>query len=129
MLLAADEVAEAVGTRLERSKGLDVGLILRRIHAPRCKGHLHVEPGVLGGFFDRSTAAENDQVGQRNLLAELLLDRFERREDRLEFSRLVDLPVLLRAETNARAVRTAALVGAAERRRRRPCGRDELGHR
>ena len=33
-----------------------------------------------------------------------------------QLGRLVDLPVLLRRETDARAVRTTALVGAAERR-------------
>src|SRR2546430_3215086 len=33
------------------------------------------------------------------------------------------------AKTNTRAIRATALVGAAERRRRRPCGRDKLGHR
>ena len=43
-----------------------------------------------------------------------------------ELRRLVDLPVLLRREPDARAVRAAALVGAAERRRRRPSRRDEL---
>ena len=88
-------------------------------------------PGVLRGLFDRRAAAENDQVGERNLLAarvELLLDRFELLQDRLELGRLVDLPVLLRREANARAVRAAALVGAAERRRRRPSRRDQLGH-
>src|SRR5262249_56313149 len=42
---------------------------------------------------------------------------------------LVPLPVLLRAETDARAVRAAALIGAAERRCRRPGGEDELRHR
>src|SRR5262252_8360536 len=36
---------------------------------------------------------------------------------------------LLRAETDARAVRAAALIGAAERRCRRPGGGDELRHR
>ena len=42
---------------------------------------------------------------------------------------LVDLPVLLRREANAGAVRAAALVGAAERGRRRPGGRDQLRDR
>ena len=45
-----------------------------------------------------------------------------------QLGRLVDLPVLLRREANARAVRAAALVGAAERRRRRPGRRDQLGN-
>ena len=96
MLLAADIVAEAVGPRLERREGLDVGLLLRRVHAPRREGHLHVDAGILRGLFDRRAAAENDQVGQRDLLAELLLDRFELLQHRLELGRLVDLPVLLR---------------------------------
>ena len=43
-----------------------------------------------------------------------------------ELRRLVDLPVLLRREANARTVRATALVRAAERRRRRPRRRDEL---
>ena len=47
----------------------------------------------------------------------------------LQLRRLVDLPVLLRRETDARPVRPAALVGAAERGRRRPGGRDQLGDR
>ena len=42
---------------------------------------------------------------------------------------LIDRPVLLRCEANARAVRAAALVGAAERRRRRPRRRDQLRDR
>ena len=43
--------------------------------------------------------------------------------------RLVDLPIFLRREANARPVRPAALVGAAEGRRRRPGRRDQLGDR
>ena len=128
-LLAVGIVAEAVGTRFERREAVDVGLLLRRVHAARREGHLHVDAGILGGLFDRRAAAENDQVGKRNLLAELFLDRFELLQDRFELGGLVDLPILLRAQANARAVRAAALVGAAERRRRRPGRRDELRHR
>ena len=47
----------------------------------------------------------------------------------LQLRRLVDLPVLLRREADARAVGAAALVGAAEGRGRRPGGRDQLRHR
>jgi len=43
--------------------------------------------------------------------------------------RLVDFPILLRRKTNARPVRAAALVGATERGRRCPGGRDQLGDR
>src|SRR5262249_55009866 len=89
--------------------------------------------GGLRGFLDRSVAAENDQIGERDLLAaglrrvELILDCFELLQRRLQLSRLVDLPVLLRREANTRAVRSTTLVGATERRRRRPGGRNELG--
>jgi hypothetical protein len=63
-MLAADVVAEAVSARLERREGLNVGLLLRRIHAARCEGHLHVNAGILRGPFDRRRAAENDQIGE-----------------------------------------------------------------
>ena len=102
-LLAAEIVAEAVSTRLERGEGVDVGLILRRVHAPRREGHLHVDVGILRGLLDRRGAAENDQVGERHLLLAglrsvvLLLDRFKLLKDRRQLSRLVDLPVLLRS--------------------------------
>src|SRR5262249_1589325 len=128
-------VADAGGPRLERREGVAVGLALRRVHASRRDRHLDVVPGVLRGFLDGRAAAENDQVGKRNLLAagrrrvELLLDRFELLQHRLELSRLVDLPVLLRREADARAVRAATLVGAAESRRRSPGRRDKPGYR
>ena len=70
-LLAADVVAEAVGARLERREGLDVGLLLRRVHAARREGHLHVDAGILRRLLDRRIAAEHDQVGERDLLAAL----------------------------------------------------------
>ena len=43
------------------------------------------------------------------------LDAFERLQHLRELRGLIDLPVLLRRETNTRTVRAAALVGAAER--------------
>ena len=45
---------------------------------------------------------------------ELLLDGFELRKHLCQFGGLVDLPVLLRRKPDARAVRAAALVAAAE---------------
>ena len=42
---------------------------------------------------------------------------------------LFDFPILLRREADACPVGTAALVGAAEGRRRRPGGGDQLGDR
>jgi len=129
LLLAADVVAEAVGTRLERRERGSIRLLLRRIHAARREGHLHVDAAVLGSLLDRSGAAEHDQVGQRDLLAGLLLDRFELAEHFCQFRRLVHFPVLLRSQTYARAVRATTLVRPAVRRGRRPGGRDELRHR
>ncbi len=60
---------------------------------------------------------------------ELALDAFQRLEHLRQLGRLVDLPVLLRRQANARAVRAAALVGAAERGGRRPGGRNQLRDR
>ena len=53
----------------------------------------------------------------------------ERLEHLRQLRRLVDFPILLRRQANARPVRPTALVGAAERRRRRPGRRDQLGDR
>ncbi len=61
-----------------------------------------------------------------DLRIEVGLDRFQLLQHLRELRRLVDLPVLLRREPDARTVRAAALVGAAERRGRRPGCRDEL---
>ena len=77
--------------------------------------------GLLRRFLDGGAAAQNDQVRQRHLLpaglraVEILLDRFQLLEDLRQFGRLVDFPILLRREANARAIRPAALVAAAER--------------
>ena len=113
-------VAEPVRDRFEHGEGLHVGLLLRRVRASRREGNRHVVPGVLRRLLDGGAAAENDQVGERNLLAaglrgvELLLDALEGFEHLRQLGRLVDLPILLRREADARPVRPAALVGAAE---------------
>ncbi len=76
---------------------------------------------------------QNDQVGERHLLAALcraverLLDTREGLEHLRQLGRLVGRPILLGLKTNARAVRPAALVGAAEGRGRRPGGPDQFG--
>src|SRR5262249_22234567 len=104
-----------------------------------------MRPGVNGTFASwpaffaacsiAAQPAENDQIGKRNLLAalsrgvELLLDRFELLQDSGQLGWLIDVPIFLRRKANARAIRAAALVGTAERRRRRPGRRDELGNR
>ena len=99
---------------------------------PGAKGTFTSGTGLFRGYFDGSIAAENDEVSERNFLAvllravEVLLDSFELREHPREFRRLVDFPVLLRRETNARAVGAAALVAAAESRGRSPGSADKL---
>ena len=59
-LRVAVVVAESVRGGFERSEGGSVGLFLRRIHAARCEGNVHVDARVFGGFLDRRTAAEDD---------------------------------------------------------------------
>ena len=65
----AEVVAEAVRSRLEDGERLDVGLLLRRVRAPRSERNRHVVPGLLRGLLDRGAAAEHDQVRERHLLA------------------------------------------------------------
>ncbi len=91
-------------------------------------------PGALRGLLDARATGQHDQVGERDLLAaglraaELALDALQRLEHLRQLGGLVDVPPVLRRETNASAVRAAALVGAAERGRRRPRGRHQLRH-
>ena len=128
-------VAEPVGGRLEHGEGLDVGLVLRRVRAPRGEGHLDVEAGVPRGLLDGGAAAQHDQVGERDpraargLRRELLLDRLQPGQDLRQPRGTVDGPLVLRREADPGAVGAPALVGAAERRRRGPGGGDELRHR
>ena len=68
-LLAVEIVAESIGSWFERLEGLDIGLLLRRVHAPRRERDFHVGSGVFRGFLDRRIAAENDQVRQRDFLS------------------------------------------------------------
>ena len=89
--------------------------------------------GLLRGLFDGGATAEDDQVGEGNLLAvggagvERLLDASEELDDLSETGGLVGLPVLLRCEADASAVGAAALVGAAVGGSRGPSRRDEFG--
>ncbi len=91
--------------------------------------------GVFGGLLDSGVTAEDDQVGQRDSLVaglcvvEVFLHALERLQNLGQLLRLVDRPILLRREPDARAVSAATVVGAAERRGRSPGGRGELGDR
>ena len=126
-------VAEPVRHRLEHGKRLHIGLLLRCIRAARREGHLYVVPGVLRGLLDSCAATQDDGVGEgdplraRLCFVELLLDGLEGLEHLRQLDRLVDLPVILRRQADARAVGSAALVGAAERGSRRPGGGDQFG--
>ena len=60
---------------------------------------------------------------------ERALDPLQGPEHLRQSGRLVDFPVLLRREADAGTVGTAALVGAAERGRRRPGSRDQFRDR
>src|SRR5207344_1597666 len=117
-------VSETVRDRLENGEGVHVGLLLRGIHASRREGYRHGVTGILRRLLDACATGQNDQVGERDLLAaglravELALDALQRLERLRQLDRLVDFPLLLRPEANARAVRTAALVGATEGGRR-----------
>src|SRR5205823_11634931 len=74
-------------------------------------------------------AAQDDQVRKRDPLSaavELLLDFLEVRQNLREVGRLVDFPAFLRRQANARPVRSAAFVAAAERGRRGPGGGHQL---
>ncbi len=134
-LFLAEEVAETVRPRLEHGERLDVGLLLRGIRAPGCERHRDFATGVLRRLLHRRTAAENDEIGERDLHAAgvsgvpLALDLLERGESLGERDRFVDLPVLLRGQAEAGAVGAAALVGAAEGRSGSPGGRDQLRER
>ena len=95
-------VAEAVHERLEVGEGRHVGLLPRRVRAAGREGNGHC---AVEGFLHAREGFKNPgQLGG-----------------------LVDVPILLRRETDARPVRPAALVGAPEGRRRSPGGPDELG--
>ena len=111
---------------------MHICLLLRGICAAGREGNLHVVAGLLRSLLDSYTAAQNDQVSKRDLLAtgldgvEILLDRLQDCKNLRQFGRLVDLPILLRRQANARTVGPAALVGAAEGCRRRPGRGDQL---
>ena len=126
-------VAESVRRRLQNRERVDVRLRLRRVRAARREGHLDLEAGVLRRLLDRGRAAQHDQVGERDPVGAEeapvevpLPNLLERRQHLRELCGIVDGPVLLRCEAQARAVGPAAQVGAAKARRRRPGRAHEL---
>src|SRR5208283_3128095 len=99
------------------------------------EGYVHIVTRVLRGLLDAGATAQNDHVSKRQLLpaglraVELLLDSLKGLQHSLQLGRLVDFPILLRRNTDARPVGSATLVGATERGRRRPGGRDQFRDR
>ena len=90
-------------------------------------------PGVLRRLLDGRASAEDDQVGERDprsaglRAVEVVLDVLEGLQHLGEFRRFVGFPVALGCQANPRSVGPAPLVGAAEARRGRPRGGDQLG--
>ncbi len=99
---------------------------------PGVNGTVTLMAGILRRLLDTCATGQDDQVGERDLLAagllavEFALDTFERLQHFRQLLRLVDFPVLLRRQANTGAVRAATLVGATEGGRRRPGGRNQL---
>jgi len=62
-------IAETVSNRLKYGERVDNRLLVRRICAPRRERNLDVVAGLLRSFLDGCTAAQNDEVRQRDLLA------------------------------------------------------------
>ncbi|CAB4581052.1 unannotated protein [freshwater metagenome] len=127
-------VAEAVGAGLERGERLDVGHLLRGVGAAGRERHGDLDAARTSGLLDAGAAGEHDQVGHRDALAagrrvEVALHALQHRQHSCQPLGLVDRPAPLGLEPDAGAVRAATLVGATERRRRRPGGEHEVLHR
>ena len=75
-MAAADVVAEPVCGRFKHGERVHVGLLLRRVRPPRREGNRHVVSGLLRRGLDGRAAAQNDQVGERDLLPTGLLNSF-----------------------------------------------------
>ena len=134
--LALEVVAEAVGDRLEHREGLDVRLRpARRPCVPGLNGTFTATPAFFAACSTPAQPASTIRSASDTFLPPLAfllksrLDALERLQHLRQLRRLVDFPVLLRREADARAVGAAALVGAAEGGGRRPGRRHELRDR
>ena len=112
-------IAEGIGFRLHPVEAFDVGLFLRCIAAPA--GERHIRGASL---FQRNHTAQNDRIGKAHVAAQSI----ERAENLLQVRRLVHVPVLLRAESDPRAIGAAAMIGLAVCACRRPGRLDQLAH-
>lgn len=59
----AISIAETVGDRLKRSEGVDIGLLLRGVHASGSEGNGHGVTGILRRLLDADATGQHD--GQR----------------------------------------------------------------
>ena len=69
MVTVRQVVAEPVRGGFEDGEGLHVGLFLHGVRATRCEGHRRLAPAALRRRPDGRATAEDDQVGERDLLA------------------------------------------------------------
>ena len=89
---------------------------------PPVNGTVDVEAGILRRFLDRRGAGKNDRIGHRQRATQLV----DLGENVGQFAGLVDRPLLLRSEPDARAIGAAAVIGLAIGRGRRPGRLDQL---
>ena len=97
-----------------------VGLLLRRIATTRAYGD-----GNARGSLDRCCTSEHDEIGERGVRLQLL----QLKDDRLDDLRVVDLPVLLRRDSEPCAIGTASVVAMAVRVSGGPSGKNEVVRR
>jgi len=134
-IVHTEVVAEPIRGWFEHGEGVHTGLLLRGVRPARREWNLDVIAGLLCGLLDGSSAAEHDQVGERNLLAALLraievfLDGREALQHLCQLRRIVHLPIFLRGEANTCPIGAAAHVSAAEAGGRGPGGPHQLRHR
>ncbi len=110
-------------------EALDLGLLLRGIGPARGEGHLDIVAGSLCGLLDTDRTTQNDQIGDRDILARAGLDILIDLEHPGQFFGLIDVPVLLRGQANATAVGAAAVIRPAIGRGRGPCRANQVGNR
>ena len=67
LLSGPEVVAEPICGRFEHGERLHVGLLLRRVRAPRHERDRDVVPGVFCRLLDGREPAQNDQVSERDL--------------------------------------------------------------
>ncbi len=117
----ACKVAKPVCAGFQHGEGMRVGLLWGGVGSARRKWDCDAMAGLQCSGLNRSAPAQHDQVGQRYLPAtglraiEALLDLLQNCQNLGQFGGLIDFPILLRRQTNARSIGTTALVAASER--------------